>query len=81
MEGSKAMVPEYVLRLGDCLEIMPKLSAGLVNLILCDLPYGTTQNKWDSILPLALLWKEYGRIAKSNAGKRSRIFQDRKRSN
>lgn len=35
-------------------------------MILCDLPYGTTQNKWDSVIPLDLLWEEYNRIIKDN---------------
>lgn len=52
---------------GDCLELMPMLAAASVDLILCDLPYGTTQNKWDSIIPLDRLWAEYWRIAKPNA--------------
>lgn len=47
---------------GDCLEIMPTLPAGSVDLVLCDLPYGTTQNKWDSVLPLDVLWREYWRL-------------------
>ncbi len=46
----------------DCLEAMSKLPARSVNLILCDLPYGTTQNSWDSVIPLDALWKEYRRI-------------------
>ncbi len=52
---------------GDCLDVMPRLPAGSVDLILCDLPYGTTQNKWDSVIPLDRLWAEYWRIAKPNA--------------
>lgn len=55
------------LYLGDCLEIMPTLPAASVDLILCDLPYGTTQNKWDSVIPLERLWAEYWRIAKPSA--------------
>lgn len=47
---------------GDCLSILPKIEAASVNLILCDLPYGTTQNKWDSVIPLDELWKQYRRI-------------------
>lgn len=46
---------------------MKEIPNGVVDLILCDLPYGTTQNKWDSILPLDRLWAEYWRIVKSNA--------------
>lgn len=51
---------------GDCLEIMAKFSEGSIDMILCDLPYGTTQNKWDSVIPLDALWKEYERIIKPN---------------
>lgn len=50
------------LRQGDCLELMKDIPGGSVDLILCDLPYGTTQNKWDSVIPFAALWAEYGRI-------------------
>lgn len=46
---------------GDCLDIMPKLAP--VALVLCDLPYGVTRNKWDSVIPLAALWVEYKRVA------------------
>jgi site-specific DNA-methyltransferase (adenine-specific) len=52
---------------GDCLEVMSTLPSASVDLILCDLPYGTTQNKWDSIIPLDALWAQYWRIAKPNA--------------
>lgn len=55
-----------MLYLGDCLEIMPTLPPASVDLILCDLPYGTTQNKWDSVIPLDRLWAQYWRIAKPN---------------
>lgn len=55
----------YQLHCGDCLEVMPRLVlAGSVDLILADLPYGTTQNPWDSQIPLTPLWKEYWRILK-----------------
>lgn len=47
---------------GDCLELMRDIPDKSVDLILCDLPYGTTQNKWDSVIPLAPLWSEYRRI-------------------
>ena len=51
---------------GDCLEIMDKLIAKSVKVdaIICDLPYGTTQNKWDSVLPLDKLWVQYKSILK-----------------
>ena len=49
---------------GDCLEILPTLPAASVDLVLCDLPYGTTQNKWDTVIPLPALWAEYARVCK-----------------
>ncbi len=49
---------------GDCLEILPFFPDRCIDLILCDLPYGTTQNKWDSIIPLDALWRQYRRIIK-----------------
>ena len=52
---------------GDCLELMEQLPDGCVDMILCDLPYGTTQNPWDSVLPFEELWRSYKRIAKPNA--------------
>lgn len=59
---------EFVNRIfeGDCLEIMKQLPSNSIDMVLCDLPYGTTQNKWDSLIPLDLLWKEYKRIVKDN---------------
>lgn len=50
----------------DCFNIFPQIESGSVDMILCDLPYGTTQCKWDSVLPLDKLWKEYNRIIKKN---------------
>ena len=47
---------------GDCLDIMPLIPDKSVQLIFADLPYGTTQNKWDSVLPLDLLWQQYERV-------------------
>jgi len=46
-----------VLMEGDCLEIMPEISDNSIDLILCDLPYGTTRNPWDAIIPFSDLWK------------------------
>lgn len=51
---------------GDCLEIMKDIADKSVDMILCDLPYGTTQNKWDSVIPFDQLWKEYIRVIKDN---------------
>lgn len=55
------------LYLADCFDVMPDLQDGSVDLVLADLPYGTTQCAWDSVLPLEQLWREYLRIAKPNA--------------
>ena len=52
---------------GDCLELMASIPDGSVDMILCDLPYGTTSCKWDAVLPLDLLWAEYRRVTKPNA--------------
>ena len=41
---------------GDCLELMNQVSDKSIDLILCDLPYGTTANKWDSVIPFDKLW-------------------------
>ena len=58
------------LILGDCLEAMNVIPDKSVDMILCDLPYGTTQNQWDSVIPFDLLWQQYNRIAKENEIKR-----------
>ena len=67
---------ESILYQGDCLEEMNKIADGSVDLILCDLPYGTTDRngvegkgdnrllKWDTVIPLDLLWEQYRRILK-----------------
>ena len=52
--------------LGDCLEIMPTFPDGIFDMILCDLPYGTTACKWDTIIPFDRLWKQYERLIKPN---------------
>ena len=52
---------------GDCLELMRLIPDGSVDMILCDLPYGITACKWDTIIPFAPLWAEYWRVAKPNA--------------
>ena len=51
---------------GDCLDILPTLSTDSVDMVLVDLPYGTTTCKWDSIIPLDELWKQYNRICKED---------------
>lgn len=56
----------YIVKLhnGDCLELMDEIPDGSIDMILCDLPYGTTKNKWDTTINLDLLWNEYKRIIK-----------------
>lgn len=49
---------------GDCLEVMKEFPPKSIDMILCDLPYGTTQNHWDSLIPLDKLWVHYKRIIK-----------------
>lgn len=51
---------------GDCLEIMKQISDCSIDMILCDLPYGTTACKWDTIIPFEPLWEQYERIIKNN---------------
>jgi len=51
---------------GDCLEVMPNIPDKSIDMILCDLPYGTTACKWDVIIPFEPLWTQYKRIIKDN---------------
>lgn len=51
---------------GDCLEVMPNLPTGKFDMILCDLPYGTTACKWDTVIPFEPLWEQYKRLIKPN---------------
>lgn len=51
---------------GDCLDVMAQFPDACIDLILCDLPYGTTQNKWDSVIDLDSLWAQYRRVIKPN---------------
>ena len=55
------------LHYGDCLDIMNGIDKESVDLILCDLPYGTTKCSWDIVIPFDKLWNQYSRIAKKNA--------------
>lgn len=52
---------------GNCLDLMKKIPDHTVDSVIVDLPYGTTSNKWDSIIPLDKLWEQYLRIGKENA--------------
>ena len=51
---------------GDCLEVMKRMDAKSVDVIVTDLPFGTTQNSWDVIIPFDKLWEQYNRIRKKN---------------
>jgi DNA modification methylase len=51
---------------GDCLDLLPSIPDKSIDMILCDLPYGTTACSWDSIIPLNRLWAEYERVIKDN---------------
>ena len=51
---------------GDCLELMKKIPNKSIDMILCDLPYGTSACKWDNIIPFEPLWEQYNRIIKDN---------------
>ena len=61
-------IQEYLNQViqGDCLTVMPNIPNKSIDMILCDLPYGTTQNKWDSVIDLPKLWAEYTRVIKDN---------------
>lgn len=52
---------------GDCLERMKDVPDASVDMVLCDLPYGTTACKWDTIIPFEPLWKQYKRVIKNNS--------------
>ena len=51
---------------GDCLEVMKEIPDKSIDMILCDLPYGTTACSWDSVIPFEPLWEQYNRIIKDN---------------
>ena len=59
-------MPKIELLQGDCLEKMKDIPDGSIDMILCDLPYGTTACKWDTVIPFEPLWEQYKRIIKDN---------------
>lgn len=61
------MVPGVILGHGDCLELLNLVEDGSVGMVLCDLPYGTTRNRWDVIIPFDALWEHWRRVCKPNA--------------
>ena len=52
---------------GECLEKMQEVPDGSIDMVMCDLPYGTTACKWDAVIPFAPLWEAYRRVCKKNA--------------
>jgi site-specific DNA-methyltransferase (adenine-specific) len=60
------MLEENKIHLGDCLNLMPSIPSKSIDMILCDLPYGTTACEWDSIIDMGRLWQEYERVIKDN---------------
>lgn len=52
---------------GDCLEVMKSIPDKSIDMVLCDLPYGTTACKWDNVIPFEPMWEQYDRITKKNA--------------
>ena len=60
------MLEENKIHLGDCLDLMPSIPSKSIDMILCDLPYGTTACEWDSIIDMGMLWQEYERVIKDN---------------
>ena len=54
------------VHLGDCVELMPSIPSKSIDMILCDLPYGTTACEWDGVLDMGKLWAEYERVIKDN---------------
>src|SRR3990170_7659361 len=68
VKSDKKAISDFINQVieGDCLEVMKEIPAKSINMILCDLPYGTTQNHWDSVIPIGQLWSHYERIIKDN---------------
>jgi len=56
----------FTLHNGDCLQVLPSIPSGSIDAIITDLPYGTTACEWDSVIPLAPMWKEVKRVLKPN---------------
>jgi site-specific DNA-methyltransferase (adenine-specific) len=60
------MIKRNSVILGDCLDVMKDIPDASIDMILCDLPYGTTACKWDTIIPFEPLWAHYKRVIKDN---------------
>ena len=66
INGANSIVKDIELWQGDCLELMKDIPDASVDMILCDLPYGSTKLKWDTIIPFEPLWEQYERVIKDN---------------
>ncbi|MDB8790667.1 site-specific DNA-methyltransferase [Romboutsia sp. 1001216sp1] len=64
--GDFINIKRYEIYNGECISIMQSIKDKSIDLILCDLPYGTTDCKWDNIIPFDLMWEQYHRIIKDN---------------
>lgn len=64
--GGGKMLERNQIYLGDCLDLMKNIEDKSIDMILCDLPYGTTNCRWDTVIPLTQLWEQYERIIKDN---------------
>jgi site-specific DNA-methyltransferase (adenine-specific) len=62
----EVVIGDCTLYLGDCLDVLPALATGSADMVLCDPPYGTTQCKWDAVVPFAPMWMQLRRILKRN---------------
>lgn len=67
MDNKEILKDGYSLINGDCLTVMKDIPDKSIDMILCDLPYGTTACKWDNVIPFEPLWEQYNRIIKDNS--------------
>ena len=66
-KDEKGIIMENIkLYCGDCLDVMKEIEDKSVDMVLCDLPFGTTRNAWDTVIPLDQLWEQYERVIKDN---------------
>ena len=66
METTMSRRNTFDLIKGDCLDVMESIPDGSIDMVMCDPPYGTTQNRWDSVIPLNPMWQHLKRIVKRN---------------
>lgn len=66
MDNKEILKDGYSLINGDCLTVMKDIPDKSIDMVCCDLPYGTTACKWDNVIPFEPLWEQYNRIIKDN---------------